>query len=366
MRIVITNNGQKIIQKLYSSKSSTELFNNPCHDTKEKNNPLMKNYYSLRSSAKTRLPKISKSNSLILSSNNNIKIIRPKQIILKKKNLRIPLAFLKRFEKNNEKNNEKIIVQPINILSNLENKNLSTNDYNSKNEIRSKYNTLNESKINSNSYLVSNNSSSIFLPRIKSCYSLREIMAKSCLDNFDNTLKEKLDSEKHDLPFNDKILRDDWSNKDIFGEYDKKKDKEINTRNFKLIEYLMEKKTISRNFLKKINDCDEKKIMILDKLSGKFLDQKEKQKIFDKRMRAKIENRKDKDSLAIRKILLEINRNVNKNIKDNHMNNYMLVKNSNKGVYRNVFKRFRRKYWKKEDNFARYFHNYQKVHFEEI
>ena len=48
------------------------------------------------------------------------------------------------------------------------------------------------------------------------------------------------------------------------------------------------------------------------------------------------------------------------------MNNYLSVKNSNKGVYRSVFKNFRKKYWKKSDNFARFFHKNQNVHYEEI
>ena len=344
MRIIITKNGQRIIRKLSSSKSTPELFNNPnkSPELKDKDNPLLKNYYSIQSSAKSQLPNISSSNnSLLFSSNNNIKVIKPKQFTLKKKNLRIPLTFLKRFEKNYEQNN--IIVSPINILSTLENKNENSSNA-------------------SNSYI----SSSIFLPRIKSSYSIREIMPKSCLENFDNKLKEKLDEEKYDVPLENKILRNDWSGRNIFKEFDNKKNKQINSRNYKLIEYLMDKKTLSQNFLNKINQSDEKKMMVLDKLSGKVLEEKENQKIFDKRMKERIENKKIKEGLEFRKILLDIKTKVNDNIKDDHMNKYILVKDNNKAVYRNVFKKFRRKYWKKSDNFSRYFHQYQKVHFEEI
>jgi len=344
MRIIITKNGQRIIRKLSSSKSTPELFNNPnkSPELKDKDNPLLKNYYSIQSSAKSQLPNISSSNnSLLFSSNNNIKVIKPKQFTLKKKNLRIPLTFLKRFEKNYEQNN--IIVSPINILSTLENKNENSSNA-------------------SNSYI----SSSVFLPRIKSSYSIREIMPKSCLENFDNKLKEKLDEEKYDVPLENKILRNDWSGRNIFKEFDNKKNKQINSRNYKLIEYLMDKKTLSQNFLNKINQSDEKKMMVLDKLSGKVLEEKENQKIFDKRMKERIENKKIKEGLEFRKILLDIKTKVNDNIKDDHMNKYILVKDNNKAVYRNVFKKFRRKYWKKSDNFSRYFHQYQKVHFEEI
>ena len=344
MRIIITKNGQRIIRKLSSSKSTPELFNNPnkSREIKDKDNPLLKNYYSIQSSAKSQLPNISSSNnSLLFSSNNNIKVIKPKQFTLKKKNLRIPLTFLKRFEKNYEQNN--IIVSPINILSTLENKNENSSNA-------------------SNSYI----SSSVFLPRIKSSYSIREIIPKSCLENFDNKLKEKLDEEKYDVPLENKILRKDWSDRNIFKEFDNKKNKKINSRNYKLIEYLMDKKTMSKNFLEKINSSDEKKMMVLDKLSGKVLEEKENQKIFDKRMKERIVNKKIKEGLEFRKILLDIKTKVNDNIKDDHMNKYILVKDNNKAVYRNVFKKFRRKYWKKSDNFSRYFHQYQKVHFEEI
>ena len=128
----------------------------------------------------------------------------------------------------------------------------------------------------------------------------------------------------------------------------------------------MDKKTLSQNFLNKINQSDEKKMMVLDKLSGKVLEEKENQKIFDKRMKERIENKKIKEGLEFRKMLLDIKTKVNDNIKDDHMNKYILVKDNNKAVYRNVFKKFRRKYWKKSDNFSRYFHQYHKVHFEEI
>ena len=88
MRIIITKNGQRIIRKLSSSKSTPELFNNPnkSPEIKDKENPLLKNYYSIQSSAKSQLPNISSSNnSLLFSSNNNIKVIKPKQFTLKKK-----------------------------------------------------------------------------------------------------------------------------------------------------------------------------------------------------------------------------------------------------------------------------------------
>ena len=345
MRIIITENGKRIMRKLSSAKSEPYIFNNP-NQSQELNiqeNPLIKNNYSIKTNSKTGLPNKSINKSLLMSSNRSIKLIKPQNIKLKKKKLNMPLYFLKQYEKNYEENN--IIVQPIKILSNLENKNNSLMESNSNIEIKNKFKTLDESKNNSNSLLLSNMSSSVFLPRVKSHYSVREIISKSCLDNFDNKIKKE---------------------KDKFNEIDKKKNKEINSRNYKLIEYLMGKKTISKIFLEKLNKCDEKKFILLDKLSGKVLEEKEKQKLFDKKMRQRIDNRKIKDNLEIRKILLKIKAKVKENIKDNHMNNYILLKENNKEVYKNVFRKFRGKYWKKFDNFARYFPKNQQVHYKEI
>ena len=357
MRIIITKNGQKMIQKLYTSKSVGDIFNK-----NEKENPLLSNSPSIRSSAKTRFLQISNNNSVLLYSNNNIKMIRPKYIHLKKRNIKMPLSFHKKFEENYKQSNN-IIVQSINTLSNLENKN-DTN-LNNINDITDN-NNLKIDKNSSNINMISGLSTSVFLPRIKSHYSLREIMSKKCLEDLDNKLREKLYQKKHDLPFDDKILRGDWSNKDVFKEMDNRKNKEIDSRNYKLIEYLMSKKAITENFLKKINDSDEKKLVLLDKLSGKVLDKKENEKIFDKRMKQKIDIRKSKEPLEFRKILLEIKTNVNANLKGAHINKYTSVKNSNKGVYINVFRKFRKKYWKKFDDFGRFFHKHQNVHFEEI
>ena len=128
----------------------------------------------------------------------------------------------------------------------------------------------------------------------------------------------------------------------------------------------MKKTSISGNFLKKIDKCDDDELNYLNKISGKVLIEKEVEKNFNKRIKEKLENQKIKEMVQFRQILLKIKNKVNYNIKDNHMNNYLLVKDSNKAVYRNVFKKFRRQYWKKSDNFSRFFPKYQRVHYEEI
>ena len=129
---------------------------------------------------------------------------------------------------------------------------------------------------------------------------------------------------------------------------------------------MLEKKTISKNLLQRINESDEKKLRLLDKLSGKVLEKKESEKIFNKRIKEKIDNKINNDSIELRKMLVQIKNNVIDNIKNDHMNKYTLVKENNKIVYRNIYKKFREKFWKKSNNFARYFHKNQNVTYDEI
>ena len=406
MRIIITNNGKEVINKLYSSQSASDIFNNSSDQTLSRNiktfipkiNPISQNNYNSVNQKnldnninsfndESKLPIHTSNNSNLLSSNNNINIIYPKMIKLKDKNFKMPLSFVKKYMRDqNLKNDDKvevpIVTQSLNVLSALE-KNLSNNNNNNKNQNiknNSKLNSINNSNITieeesksktiskSNSRLSSGKSgvSNIYLPRIKSQYSIGEIINKNCFDKLNKKIKEKMDEQKYDLKIDKSILRKYWSAKSIFDEIKKEKNKTIDATNYKLIEYLMKKTSISKNFLKKLNKCDDEKLTQLNKISGKVLIEKEIEKKFNKKIREKLENQKIKETLQFRQILLKIKNKVKNNIKDNHMNNYLLVKDSNKAVYRNVYKKFRQQYWKKSDNFSRFFPKYQRIHYEEI
>ena len=273
----------------------------------------------------------------------------------------MPLSFVKKYEKKHDQNSslENIIMHPINILSILESKNTNINintNNNIKNDIKNNnnFNTADETKLNnSNSFILSNNSSSIFLPRLKSHYSLKEIIPKKCLDEYDTKLKEKINNEKYDLNCDYKLLRQKNKNDDILDEFEKVKNKKINIKNYKLIEYLLEKKNISKTLLQKINDSDEEKIKYLNRLSGKVLEKKEVEKIFNKRIKHIVDNKLNKDSMDIRRTLLQIKFKVNDSIKDTNMNKYSLIKENKKIIYRNIFEKFREKFWKKSYNYIK-------------
>ena len=396
MRIIVTNNGKEVITKLCSSQSSPDLLNNSSQQPHSRNtNPLIlkinknlnnsfnnkkksdDNMNSINDDSKLQIYSNNNSNLLSSLSSSNINLINPKKIKIKEKNFKIPNFFVKKYEREENQQNQNpipIVTQSLNVLSELEknisdkNKNQNQNIKNNNSKLISLNNTIIEEESKTNSRLNSGKSRapSVFLPRIKSHYSIGEIINKNCFDKLNKKIKEKINEQKYDLKIDDKILRKYWSSKNILDEINKEKNKNIDATNYKLIEYLMKKTSISGNFLKKIDKCDDDELNYLNKISGKVLIEKEVEKNFNKRIKEKLENQKLKEMLQFRLILLKIKNKVNNNIKDNHMNNYLLVKDSNKAVYRNVFKKFRRQYWKKSDNFSRFFPKYQRIHYEEI
>jgi len=375
MRIIITNNGKEVLHKLYSSSSCPDIFNknNNISDIKNKSNIIQginqKNIDVTSNSINddSKLPLYINNNSNIVSSYRSKNSINPKIVKVREKSLKMPLSFLKKYEKNdflNIENNNPIIKQSLSVLSNLENKSIENKNINS---INNTNNIIEDANSNSRLYSgVTKSGSNIILPQIKSKYSIGEIINKDCFNKLKLKIKEKIDEKKYDIKMDDKTLRKNWSYNNIFEEINKRKNKTIEASNYKLIEYLMKKTSISGNFLKKLNECNNEELMHLNKISGKILVEKEREKNFNKKVREKLENKKMKESEEFREILFKIKKKVNSNIKDNHMNNYSLVKDSNKGVYKSVFKNFRRQYWKKSDNFSRFFPKYLNVHYEEI
>ena len=377
MRIIVTSNGKEFLNKIHSSNSCPVIFNNNQTSNIRNDNPLISNnqqnynnFINQQNNINDNLNNINddskipiKSNSNLIASNNNFRLISPKILKIRERNYKIPKSFIKKYESKENQINQgetPIIQQSLSILSALDNNN---NKFNSSNN-----SVIEEAIPNSrfNSGISRGGDFSVFLPKIKSHYSLGEIINKNCFDKLNKNIKERLQEKERNLSIGNKILRKNWSSFNIYDEINKRKNKTIDIKNYKLIEYLMKKTTISGDFLKKLNDCNDEKFMHLNKISDKILMEKEKQKNYNKRIKEKLEQQKVKESEQFRKILLKIKNNVNNNIKDNHMNKYLLVKDSNKVVYKNVFRKFREKYWKKSNNFSRFFPKYQNVHYEEI
>lgn len=363
MRIIITDNGKIILKKLNHSSScpSVKMGNFPSRALNNSKQIL---------SVKNKIQH-TQSNSMSMSefikyqdiTKNNLFPRYSKLIKVKEKNLKIPLSFLKKYEENKKIDETVSIVKQSNIiLSALENeliKEEKSRNYSTKSICSYSNPRINSGKLNH--YFEKNS-----LPKIKSHYSIGEIINKNCFEKLNKKLTEKINKEKYDIKIDNRFLRKEFSSDKIFGLIDKEKNKAINSNNYKLIEYLMKKTTITDKFLKRINDSNDDNLMKMNKISSKILLDKERQKNYYNKIKEKLCARKEKETEQFRQILLKINNKVKNDIKDNHMDIYRLVKDSNKGVYKNVFKNFRRQYWKKQDNFARFFPKEQRIHYKEI
>lgn len=357
MRIIITDNGQIVMKKLSSSQSCPDLNGKVSSTNLDDSKSIRNKYQGFQENSLSIFDDNKSSQKNIWSSYNSISSTR--FINIRKKNLKIPSVFLKKYEE--KKNETPLVKQSSMILSELEN-GLSNLDKNRNNSVSSKFSN---SRLYSgiSNYLEANNAS---LPKIRSQYSVKEIVNKDCFDKLNKKLTEKIDNEKYDLKIDHRILRKEFSPEKIFDIVAQEKNKCIDSTNYKLIEYLMKKTSITDKFLKRINDANDNNLMEMDKMSSKVLLDKEKRNNVNKKIRENLILQKEKETEEFRKMLIKIKNKVNDNIIDDHMDSYKLVKDSNKGVYRNVFKMFRRQYWKKADNFARYFPKDQRVHYKEI
>ena len=377
MRIIITTNGKEVVNKLYTSKSSSDLFNNLKGPSNSRNNNLTSSLNNLNNNInqqnrennsitldESKLPQHTNNNSKLLS--NNINLIHPKLIKIKEPNIQIPKILLIKYNESlntEDKLKSQIVTQSQNILSaldtNSDNRNLINRFTSSNNNI------IEDSNTYSRLYSGRSGSTGNMLPIIKSRYSIGEIINKNCFDKLKRKIEERIEENKYDVKIDDKMFRKYVNPKKIFDEIKRERNKSIDASNNKLIEYLMKKTSISDNFLKKINECSDRKLNHLNRIAGKILIDKEIENNYNKKRKERFENRKIKEIMDYRKILVQIKNKVKNNIKDNHMNKYSLLKDKNKIVYKNVFNDFRRKYWQKSDNFARFFPEAQRVHYEE-
>ena len=70
--------------------------------------------------------------------------------------------------------------------------------------------------------------------------------------------------------------------------------------------------------------------------------------------------------MDIRRSLLQIKLKVNDSIKDTQINKYSLIKENKKFIYRNIFEKFREKFWNKSNNYARFLIKNRSVSFKKI
>ena len=339
MRIIITKEGNEIINDLSRSLNHNKNFYNPLIQGQMIIN---ENNYS---SSNFKLPDLLRSSSTPSINNNNYSKLTSLQ--------------------NQKKTNDSSILSQLNLDEN-------------KNKFKGKLLKLHLTKLNipenqSNLYLqdkltessIINQKTNIFssinqnnLSNIKkNKYSLAEIINENCFNNLNKKISAEIDMKKSNILYSNQNLRKYKNYNYIFNDINEQKKREIDAKNSNLILYLMKKKNITKNLLNKLSKYNDNKLTKLDKMSLKILNLENKEverKLFVEKYLKSI-NKKEiseyKNNLNIMKSKLFFSRNKILDYKDK----FQPVK-SKKLIYIPLFLEFEKKYWQKNNNYSRFYH----------
>jgi hypothetical protein len=260
MRIIITNEGAKEISSLSKNSSTKSLTSkyNPLYNNENKSKDLSKsNSTSIIFSGQI-FPKIKNSKSLSKEKNIkskyissfNLSQINPLFIKIKQSKLQIPQEQTDLYD--SDKYNLSFIVKQSNdIFSNLSNRNDLTNN-------------------------------SLSFP-LKQTYNLGEIINKKCFDKLNKRIKKDQFINQHDKIIDEKDLRKKDESYKVFEEIEKGKKTKIDINHSSLIEYLINKKTISETLLNNLSHYDEDRMNRLNKICQRVIVGQEKEKMFEKK-----------------------------------------------------------------------------------
>ena len=202
--------------------------------------------------------------------------------------------------------------------------------------------------------LSSSQTSSNTLPMLKNKYSLKEIINEKVFQKLDTKIKQDQYINNHDLIVDYTSFRKQRNDQKVFDEIEKDKKKEIDANNSNLIEYLMGKTTISDKMLKNLNDYNEKRINRINKICQKILVKKEQDANFIKDVQQKMKNKEiaeqEECHQKLKKMNIEICKFYQKLTKEKNLRSV-----NKKEIFASIHKDFSRKYWKKNNNFQRFF-----------
>ena len=339
MRIIITKEGNEIINDLSRSLNHNKNFYNPLIQGQMIIN---ENNYS---SSNFKLPDLLRSSSTPSINNNNYSKLTSLQN-QKKTNDSSILSQLNLDENKNKFKGKllKLHLTKLNIPENqsnlyLQDKLTESSIINQKTNIFSSINQNNLSKIKKNKY------------------SLAEIINENCFNNLNKKISAEIDMKKSNILYSNQNLRKYKNYNYIFNDINEQKKREIDVNYSNLIFYLKNKKNITKNFLNKLSKYNEKKLTKLDKISLKFLNKENKEverKIFVENYLKSV-NQKElsecKNNLNIMKSKLFFSRNKILDYKDK----FQPVK-SKKLIYIPLFLEFEKKYWQNKNNYSRFYH----------
>lgn len=319
MRIIVTNNGIQEISTI------NPLLNNPLiqnskyiigHDKSNLSHSYSTPSFLSQSSKKNLSNNISSS-----FSTNESSIIKPKMITIKQTKVQVPQEKSALYDKDNTINTT-IVKQLPDIY-----------------------------------YSLSSNSSNS-LPILKQKYSLREIINEKCYEKLKEKIKKDQYIKNHDIIVDHTSFRKYMTDQKIFEDIEKHKKKKIDVNNSNLVEYLMGKTTITDKLLANINSYNEKRMNKINKICQKILAKNEQEKLFQQEVKQIMKNKEIKEREQTRLKMIQMNNDISSFYKKiSAKYNYGGV--SKKDNFLIIHKDFVDKYWKKNNNFKRFFHRRQ-------
>lgn len=317
-----------------SPKSSTVSFtnNNNNFNNKTNKNSKSKSRQFRKESSRSMQKKLDQESKLILDEDD---LQNSKRINIKQKRLQIPKYLT---EKYNSDSRSGFILPNLTIgkLNDIANKTRNAGGTNYS-ELSYDYRSNGENK---SGFGFSG------MPESRANFTFREIINQNAIDE----LKRKLKKEKR---IEDALSRIDESKfRSVYGEQDRAQkfedllDKTINANKITLIKYINDKQKISDNFIKKICESDDEKIMKANKICQIVFHNKEKEQLLNDIIKERMRLKKNKETSEY-KIDLE---QMGETLKDFSviLNDYIKKPATNKFVkYKDIHNDLVNKYWKR-------------------
>jgi len=355
MRILVTKLGTEFVKEITEEQNETLVYRKiqQNYDNKHKKHKSNSNSKSPKSS-NISLHKRDKSKNLknesLLSSHKILeqenKLVLDEEDLENSKHIKVKQKKLHNIkniaEKYNEESRTGFILPDLTINhTNFNNKNHLTNN--------TGFSILNNfNKTNTFGWSNKNNTKlgRTEMPEIKKDYTFREILNETAYIN----LKEKIRKEKKIKDSLSKI--DETKFRSVYGEFDRAEkfekmlDKTINANKVTLINYINQKEKISDNFIKKMGEGNDIKIMKANKICQVVFYNKEKNKLFNDKIQERLLAKKNHEATEY-KLNLE---NMGENLKEtsNILNEYENVSSIRpKSRYNEIHNNWKNKYWKK-------------------
>ncbi len=336
MRILVTKTGDDLMKEMSIEHNETLYYKKI-----ENNQRRLNQSKRVKSSSKSKSPKssnvsfINNKNQNSKSKNNKIESLRSTQRTLDQENKHF-------LDKENLNNSKRISIKQ----KRLHIPKYITQKYNDDRSTGFILPDLTISKRNNNADNKNNNINKSGSPETRNNYTFREIISEDAYAE----LKSKLKKEKK---IKDALSRIDESKfRSVYGEHDKSiqlegmLDKTINANKMTLIKYINQNQKISDNFIKKVCESDDEKIIKTNKICQIVFHNKEKDKLLNDIIKERIRHKKNKEKTEY-KVGLE---NMDETLKDFSLllSNYNRKASGSKfGKYKDIHSDVVNNYWRR-------------------